>query len=123
VLGYTLLQENTEDEMRGRTFTTFLTLVRLCVLGALVLGPTISALLDPLMKHLISGRVARNVPAVEVFGIHYELPGVRITLWLGGALILVASVVAARSINLGFRENLRTIRRYTKAHRGTELAE
>ena len=56
VLGYTLLQENTEDELRGRTFTTFLTLVRLCVLGALVLGPAISALLDPLMKHWISGR-------------------------------------------------------------------
>jgi dTMP kinase len=122
VLGYTLLQENTEDEVRGRTFTTFLTLVRLCVLGALVLGPTISALLDPLMKHLITGRVARNVPGVEVFGIHYGLPGVRITLWLGGSLILVASVVAARSINLGFRENLRTIRHY-KAPNGTELAE
>ena len=39
ILGYTLLQENTEDELRGRTFTTFLTLVRLCVLGAMVLGP------------------------------------------------------------------------------------
>ena len=123
VLGYTLLQENTEDEMRGRTFTTFLTLVRLCVLGALVLGPTISALLDPLMKHVTSGRTARNVPAVEVFGIHYGLPGVRITLWLGGSLILVASVVAARSLSLGVRETLRTIRGNITARRGTELAE
>ena len=37
------------------------------------------------------------------------MPGVRVTLWLGGLLILVASVLAARSINIGFRENFRTL--------------
>ena len=107
VLGYTLLQENTEDELRGRTFTTFLTLVRMCVLGAMVLGPTISAILDPLMKRWIGHLDARGVPTIELFGVRYGLPGVRVTLWLGGFLIIVASVLAARSINLGFRENLR----------------
>ncbi len=109
VLGFTLLQENTEDELRGRTFTTFLTLVRLCVLGALVLGPTISALLDPALKHWVSGRNAYGAPAVHVFGVEYAIPGVRITLWLGGLLILVAAVLAARSIDLGIRDNFRTL--------------
>jgi dTMP kinase len=123
VLGYTLLQENTIDEMRGRTFTTFLTLVRMCVLGALVLGPAISAGLDPLMKHLIGGRLARNVPAVHVFGVHYGIPGVRVTLWLGGALILLASVASARSLGLGVRETLRTIRSRIVNKQQAELAE
>ena len=54
VLGFTLLQENTDDDLRGRTFTTFLTLVRLCVLGAMVLGPTVSALLNPVMESLVA---------------------------------------------------------------------
>ena len=36
-------------------------------------------------------------------------PGVRITLWLGGLMIIAASVMAARSIDLGFRENLRQL--------------
>ncbi len=121
VLGYTLLQENTDDEMRGRTFTTFLTLVRLCVLGALVLGPAISAALDPLMKHLVRGRGARGVPAVHLFGVEYGLPGVRITLWMGGLLIVVASIAAARSLSLGFRENLRSFRT-SAGHRGEARA-
>jgi len=109
ILGYTLLQENTEDDMRGRTFTTFLTVVRMCVLGAMVLGPAISAVLDPLMKRWISGRAARGMPGVHAFGVTYGLPGVRIALWFGGVLIIVASVIAARSLQIRVRENLRTL--------------
>ena len=99
VLGYTLLQENTVDDMRGRTFNTFLTLVRLAVLGAMVLGPTISALLDPLLKRWIGGRTRFGTPGVHWFGVEYGLPGVRITLWLGGLVILVAATLASRSID------------------------
>jgi MFS family permease len=99
VLGYTLLQENTADDMRGRTFNTFLTLVRLAVLGAMVLGPTVSALLDPLMKRWVGGRTRFGTPGVRWFGVDYGLPGVRITLWLGGLVILVAATLASRSID------------------------
>jgi MFS family permease len=109
ILGYTLLQENTTDDLRGRTFTTFLTLVRLCVLGAMVLGPSISAGLDPLLKRWIDTRADRGMPGIAVFGHAYGIPGVRVTLWLGGLLILVASVIAARSIQIGFRENFREL--------------
>ena len=99
VLGYTLLQENTVDDMRGRTFNTFLTLVRLAVLGAMVLGPTISAILDPLMKRWVGGRTRFKTPGVRWFGVEYGLPGVRITLWFAGILILVAATLASRSID------------------------
>lgn len=99
VLGYTLIQENTEDELRGRTFTTFLTLVRLCVLGAMVAGPALSAALSPLMKRWVDGRTEHGVPGVQAFGVTYGVPGVRITLWLGGLMILFAATLAARSID------------------------
>jgi dTMP kinase len=109
ILGYTLIQEHTDDDLRGRTFTTFLTLVRLCVLGAMVLGPAISAGLDPLMERLIDGRAARGMPGVRLLGVDYGLPGVRVTLWFGGVLILVASVIAGRSVEVRVRGNLRRI--------------
>jgi len=117
VLGYTLLHENTEDELRGRTFTTFLTLVRLCVLGAMVLGPTLSRALNPVMERWVSGRTTIDLgegvtvtnPSVAWFGVEYSLPGVRITLWLGGAMILLAAVIAARSIQIGLRQNFRAL--------------
>lgn len=98
VLGYTLLQENTEDDMRGRTFNTFLTLVRLAVLGAMVLGPTISSLVDPLMRRWIGDRTRFGAPGVRWFGVEYGLPGVRVTLWLAGLMILVAAALASRSL-------------------------
>lgn len=133
VLGYTLLHENTADDVRGRTFTTFLTLVRVCVLGALVLGPAVSSILDPAMKRWAPETVTVQVPvekkvaggsesagspelesvdvaAVRWFGVVYKVPGVRVTLWFGGLLILLASVLAARSLRLGLRQNLRDLR-------------
>jgi dTMP kinase len=109
VLGYTLLQEHTADDLRGRTFTTFLTLVRLCVLGALMLGPLLSGLADQVLRKLIDQRGSTNAPVVQAFGVQYALPGVRVALWIGGLLIIAASILAARSIDLRFRQNLRTL--------------
>lgn len=110
VLGFTMLQEATDDELRGRIFTTFLTLVRLCVLGAMVFGPALSAMLDPLMHRIVNGTVGEyDVPAITLFGTSYAVPGVRVALWIGGAGILGASVLASRSLAIGFRANLRSI--------------
>lgn len=100
VLGYTLLQERTEDALRGRTFNTFLTLVRLSVLVAMVLGPAISSLIDPLMSRIVGHDNAAGVPTVQWFGVEYELPGVRITLWLASLVIVIAAVLATRSVGV-----------------------
>ena len=107
VLGYTLLQEHTSDEIRGRTFNTFLTLVRLSVLGAMALGPAVSSVLDPLMSRWISGRSATGAPAVRWFGVTYAVPGVRVTLWGAGLLVLVAATLASRSIGWSRRQRRR----------------
>ena len=109
VLGFTLLQENTDDGLRGRIFSTLLTLVRLCVLGAMVLGPALSALFDPLSKRWFGDGTGDGIPEVEVFGQEYALPGVRITLWLAGITVLIASFIASRALKITVRGNFREL--------------
>jgi dTMP kinase len=109
ILGFTLLQEHTDDDLRGRTFSTFLLLVRFCVLGAILLGPVLATIIDPIMGALTDERTETGAPAIEIFGHLYAVPGVRVALWIGGLLIIAASVLAARSIKMGFRDNLRAL--------------
>ena len=90
VLGFTILQTNVDDELRGRTFATLYALIRFCLLLALTAAPIISDLLDRVSHHAVGGRVV-------VGSYHLTLPGVRLTLWLGGLIILGAGVVAQRS--------------------------
>jgi dTMP kinase len=87
VLGFTILQTNVEDELRGRTFATLYTLIRFCLLLAFGLAPILSGLLDGLSKSLVNGHI-------RVGGYGIDLPGVRLTLWLGGAIIMGAGVLA-----------------------------
>jgi len=92
VLGFTLLHENVSDELRGRTFSALYTLVRMCVLVAFAFAPILASLLGHGSDALFNdSRFAiRNV---SVF-----VPGVRITLWLAGGIILGASAIAIRSL-------------------------
>lgn len=106
VLGFTLLHEHTDDDLRGRIFTTLLTLVRLCVLGAIALGPLIAAVLEPLSKRWFPPPAGSDIPEARLLGVHLAVPGVRLTLWLASIVIMGASVLAARSLRMGFRENL-----------------
>jgi MFS family permease len=94
VLGFTLLHESVDDELRGRTFGALYTLVRLCVLSAFLIGPFLSQLLDSLSDRVI-GR------EIEAFGATMFVPGVRLTLWLAGAIIVVAGLLAAWSFRAG----------------------
>ena len=91
ILGFTILQSNVEDELRGRIFSLLYTLVRFCLLRAFTLAPIVSRLLDSL-----SARVADR--SVSIGGLAVALPGVRLTLWLGGAIILVAGLLARRGL-------------------------
>jgi dTMP kinase len=93
VVGFTILHENVRDELRGRIFATLYTLIRLCLLAALALAPFLSDLLD---------RVSRSINgsdrAVSVTDLTIGLPGVRLTLWFGALVVLVAGCLAAWSI-------------------------
>jgi dTMP kinase len=91
VLGFTILQTNVEDELRGRVFATLYTVVRFCLLSAFAIAPLLSALLDRLSNDLFDR-------SVSIFGLDIGVPGVRITLWLGGLIILAAGGVAVLAL-------------------------
>jgi dTMP kinase len=89
VLGLTLLQTNVGDDMRGRVFVTFYTSTRLCILLALVAAPLLSVALNELSQWLLDAEL-------QIGSFSFALPGVRLTLWGGGLIILAAGVLAAR---------------------------
>ena len=76
VLGFTLLHTTVEDDLRGRVFSGLYSLIRICLAVSLVAGPLLSALLSSLAPSEVS-----------LFGASLALPGVRLTLWLGGLII------------------------------------
>jgi MFS family permease len=90
VLGFTILQESVEDELRGRTFATLYTLSRLCMLISLSLAPLVSRVFDDVSNALVEGKLRLGGGTLSV-------PGVRITLWVGAAIILAAGGLALRA--------------------------
>lgn len=105
VLGFTLLQEHTDDELRGRIFATMLTLVRACVLLALVVGPVLATVFNGFARAATGD--PSGVPTVGVLGFDLAIPGVRLTLWLAALILCGAGVIAGRSMKVGIREQLR----------------
>jgi dTMP kinase len=89
VTGFTLIQENTADELRGRTFATLYAVVRLCLLLSL----TVSPLFADLYEWIFGLFDADN--RITLGGFSYSFPGVRLALW-GGAVLTVISGLYAR---------------------------
>ncbi len=96
VMGYVLLQEEVDDDLRGRVFSSLNTLVRLCVLVAMVAGPLLAALLGGISEELFGGTL--SVGAVTI-----AIPGVRLTLWLAALIIMGAGILALHSVRSGLR--------------------
>jgi len=95
---FTLLQERTEDRLRGRTFATLYTVVRLCLLISLTISPLWADFWDWVTEKLLTDQ------AVSIGPYTYSFAGVRIALWGGGLITAVAGAVAWRSIRRAERE-------------------
>jgi dTMP kinase len=91
VLGFTILQSNVEDEVRGRIFAVLNTLVRFCLLLAFAIAPFLSSLLDSASHRLVDRHI-------DLLGFGISVPGTRLTLWLGGLIILGAGGLALVSM-------------------------
>jgi dTMP kinase len=78
VTGYTLLQENVEDEFRGRTFGSLTVVARL--------GLFLSLTLFPLFAALVGQR------GVRIGGQEIDLSGPRAALWIAGVGALMAGL-------------------------------
>lgn len=96
VLGFVLLQQEVDDDLRGRVFSSLNTLVRLCVLVSMVAGPLLAAGLGALAESLWGGTLTIGPLSIPV-------PGVRLALWLGSLIIVAAAFLAMHSVRSGQR--------------------
>jgi dTMP kinase len=88
VMGYTLLQENVDDEFRGRTFGSLTVVARLALFLSLTLFPLFAALV---------GQRAFSIGAQRI-----DLSGPRAALWVAG--------IGALAAGLFTRDRLRRLR-------------
>jgi len=88
VTGFTVLQETVQDDLRGRIFATLYTVIRMCLLVALVISPLWADFWNWLVDDLL------NVGVVTIGQVNYSFPGVRIALWGGGLITLGAGIYA-----------------------------
>jgi dTMP kinase len=91
VTGFTVLQESVHDELRGRTFATLYTVIRLCLLISLVLSPLWADVWEWFVGLFGDG-------VVDVGGARYTFPGVRLALWGGGIVTFAAGYWARHSV-------------------------
>lgn len=82
--GLTLIQEHTDQKMRGRVISTMHTMVRLALVGALAAAPIVAKIVGD--------------SSWTVFGRTLDLRGVRVVMWLGGISILAAAGVTTRAV-------------------------
>lgn len=100
VLGFTMLHEHVEDELRGRIFSALYTLVRLCVLISFAVGPFLSELYGGVSESLFDDG------HVSLFGLSIAVPGVRLTLWTAALIIIAAGFIASSSMRDAARKDL-----------------
>ncbi|MEY2471835.1 MAG: hypothetical protein QOK28_1164 [Actinomycetota bacterium] len=81
VLGFTIIQTNVEDELRGRIFATMYAMIRVVVLLSFTIAPIMSRLLGSLALTL---------------GFHVS--GVRVSLWAAAAIISLAGLASVLSL-------------------------
>jgi dTMP kinase len=101
VTGFTVMQERVADDMRGRIFSTLYTVVRLCLLLSLTLGPFVSSGLGSLSNAITNG-------SVKIGSIHLSLPGPRLALWFGGLITILSGVGARRRMRKAQRADAST---------------
>lgn len=93
VLGFTLLHENVEEQLRGRVFSALYTLVRFCLLLSITVGGFLSDGFNWLFDVLFDNEVTVGSWAMA-------LPGVRGALWMASSFMLIASVLAWISLRV-----------------------
>jgi dTMP kinase len=85
VSGYTLLQENVEDEFRGRTFASLTTLSRLGLFLSLTVFPILASVYGD-YEFFVGGQ-------------RFDLSSTRLALWTAGALAAVAGLNTRRLLH------------------------
>ncbi|MEX0869347.1 MAG: dTMP kinase, partial [Nitriliruptoraceae bacterium] len=102
IVGYTVLQRNADDRIRGRTFGAFNSGVRAAIFGSTVIVPVMIGLLGRerrVLTTLDDGSQALLYP--------YTFGGVRITLLLAAGLAIVGAIATGRTLHRAVRADAR----------------
>ena len=91
VIGYTLLQTYTPDDVRARTFATFYTVTRAAMFASLGLAP------------LLAGTVV--VGSIVLVDQTFRMSGVRLVLLAGGLVALASAISAGRGMFRALRDD------------------
>jgi dTMP kinase len=91
VLGYTLLHEHTDDEIRGRVFGAFYTASRVAMFAALGLAP------------FVAGAIGRFTIVAANRAV--TMSGVRITILLAGGLAFATAFSSGRRLRHAWRDD------------------
>lgn len=92
VTGFTVLQEEVEDNLRGRTFAALYTIVRICMIFALAVSPLFSDFYEWLLVKIF------GTTELSIGSFSYDFPGVRVTLLAGGLIIIVGGLICRSQV-------------------------
>jgi dTMP kinase len=97
VTGFTVLQASVSDALRGRIFAALYTIVRLCLLLSMTVGPFFATALDAISRSTVHRRA-------HIGDVGIALPGVRLALIAGGAIIVVSAFAARRRMRWAHKQ-------------------
>ena len=93
VTGFTVLQEEVDDEVRGRTFAALYALIRVGMIFALTTAPLFSIGFEWLVKELNDGSTILKFASFE-----YNLPGARMAILFGGFVAVLAGFLSRSQV-------------------------
>jgi dTMP kinase len=99
VTGFTTLQEQVHDELRGRTFASLYTVIRLCMLISLVTAPLWADFWDWFVELFMDSQT------ISLGDGTYEFAGSRLALWAGGVITLAGGLFARHSVIRAHRQD------------------
>lgn len=87
--GYALIQEKLGPTLRGRASAAINSVVRLAIVGAAAVAPVLVRVID-----------SASAGPVEIFNQSIDIRGIRVAMWIGGLLIILAGLVTTQAIGV-----------------------
>jgi dTMP kinase len=88
VTGFTILQKEVDDDIRGKTFTGLTVVIKVALMFSLIASPILSNFLGAVVEAFLGENSVGS----------YGLPGVRIALWVAGATIIWTGFSAKKNL-------------------------
>ena len=92
VTGFTVLQEEVDDDVRGRTFAALYALIRVCMIFSLTTAPLFALLFQWSIKEIF------GTTTFIIFGFEYVVTGVRVAIVAGGLIAVLAGFLSRSQV-------------------------